>query len=144
MNQLIQVGLGLLGGYVAYRAWSKRQEEKAVEQLEGIGVTPPMLPNRGYSRSVSKTPRKAATGKCVFGSGSTCRFPYGDAYHARKALQYVQAGRCAAGECEKVLSALARGAPDAEVRRRAKNERRKILQSAYRAKRRRAKTRRSR
>jgi hypothetical protein len=96
---------------------------------------------RGYKMPVSKTPRSKATSRCVFGKGPTCRFPVGDVYHERKALQYVQAGRCAPGDCEAVLAYLAKRARDPEVRQRAKKERGAILQSAYRAKRKRRKTR---
>lgn len=97
--------------------------------------------SRRYTHSVSRTPRKAATHSCVFGKGSTCRFPVGDVYHERKALAYVMAGRCAKGDCEKVVSYLARRARDPEVKAVARKKRKIIISKAYSAKAKRAATR---
>jgi hypothetical protein len=137
-NQWLQIGLGVAGGYLL---WKYVLEGRVAT---GSALAGPIRMNpKGskYTSPVSRTPRSKATHRCVFGRGPTCRFPVGDAYHERKALQYVQAGRCSPGECEEVVRYLAKKARDPEVRRRAKQERGVILQSAYRSKRKRRRTR---
>jgi hypothetical protein len=137
-NQWLQIGAGLAGGYLLWK-YVLRDRVGTGSALAGpIRMNPK---GSTYKHPVSKTPRSKATSRCIFGRGSTCRFPVGDAYHERKALQYVQAGRCTPGECEEIVRYLARKARDPEVRRRARQERGPILQSAYRAKRKRRRSR---
>jgi hypothetical protein len=137
MDRWLQVALGVAGGCLFWKFVLDKH-------FGGSALAGPIRLNpKGsrYTSPVSRTPRSKATSRCIFGRGSTCRFPVGDAYHERKALQYVQSGRCAQGECEEIVRYLARKARDPEVRRRAQRERGPILQSAYRAKRKRRRTR---
>lgn len=137
MNRWLQVALGLTAGAAL---WKFVLEER----VGGSALDGPIRMNPGrrrYSSPASRTPRDKATGRCVFGRGSSCRFPVGDIHHERKALQYVQAGRCAPGECEKIVRYLAKHARDPEVKARAKMGAGMILEGAYRAKRKRRRTR---
>jgi hypothetical protein len=129
---------GLVGGVVLAKLLGR--SPRPAFALAGYSRNP-------YAKPVSRRPRSAGERECIFGgrgTGEKCRFPVGTRYHERKALQYVQAGRCSSDECGSILSYLARHADDPEVRRRARQERSGILKSAKRAKVRRKRTRRRR
>lgn len=133
VNTLIQVVLGAAAGYSVVRFFLKPEES--------------LSPNpRRYSESVSKTSRKAASKRCISRRGGKCRWPVGDQYHQRKALAYVQAGRCSLDEkptCSDVVSWIAKHG-SGEAKQVARSERAKILKSARKARGRRSRTRRRR
>lgn len=130
MNTLLQLGLGAAAGYALVKFFLQPEEI--------LSSNP-----RRYSKSVSKTSRKSASKRCISRRGGKCRWPVGDQYHQRKALAYVQAGRCSMDEkptCSDVVNWIAKHG-SGEAKQVAKSERSKILKSARRARGRRARAR---
>jgi hypothetical protein len=133
------VALGLLGG----AALAKLLQRRSAEPVEAYLASEEFFGNP-YAERAGRQPRSRGERECIFGgrgTGERCRFPVGTTYHERKALQYVQAGRCSRDECGHILSYLARHADDPEVRRRARQERGSILAQSKRATTRRKRTR---
>lgn len=141
MHPFLQVALGAGLGYAVVKLLTKGDETAMLEEelaLEGAVANP-----RRYETRSSRTSRKAASSRCISRKGGKCRWPVGDQYHQRKALTYVQAGRCSETEfptCADVVNWIAKYG-SGEAKQAAKQEKAAMLRSARRARSRRERTR---
>jgi len=135
VNPFFQIAAGVILGHLGVKFLMRHREDD-------LGLFLVANPRRGYKERSRKTPRGAATSRCVARVGGECKFPVGDQYHQRMALAYVKAGRCSKTSkptCSDVVRWVATHG-SGEAKKAAQSQRSAILASASNASSRRRRT----